>query len=153
MQRFKVATYRDINWRGEPDAKTETMQTLARGARKSIENVTPEIADINRAYGPLAELRDRLPQVANRIDNYNPFSLSTMLGAGFGGAAADIKGAVLGGLAGMLNNPRGAASLAITLRDLENKGLLGNLLDNNLVWPALRQGLLQSGRLEELGFE
>ena len=153
LQKFKVATYRDINWRAKPGAKTATMQSLARGARRAIEDVTPEISAVNRQYGPLAELRDRLPQVAHRIDNQNFIPLNTGVLTGAGGAAGNIPGAVAGGLLGMLEFPRVKAGSAIALRELQNAGLLGNFLDNSAMAHAIRHGLLQSGRLEALPFE
>lgn len=150
LQEFKTATYDQINWRGEPSAKTATLQTLARGARKSIEGLTPEIKAVNQRYGPIAELRDRLGQVANRIENLYPWSLSTGIYGGAGGIVGGKTGMAIGAAASMLNNPKILSGLAIYLRNLQNQGLVGNLLDNNQLAAALRQLAIQSGRLEGL---
>lgn len=146
MQKFKVTTYRDINWKGKPTAKTETMKALAKGARKSIEDITPEIRAVNQQYGPLAELRNRLPQVANRIDNRNPLSLSTLFSAGVGGGLGDVPGAILGSTVGMANNPKILASAALKAHQLQQGGLLGNMTNNRMLPYLMRQGLIQSGR-------
>lgn len=149
FQRFKTATYRDIKWKGDPTATTETMQALARGARKQVAKASPEIAKINKRYGPLAELRDNLGGVANRIDNHNPLSLSTGLYATAGGSVGDALGAIAGAAMSAVNNPKISAAMAIKLRDLQNKGLL-NFVDNSPTNHMVRQALLQSGRLDGL---
>jgi len=147
MQKFKTATYRDINWRGKPNAQTETLQTLARGARNAMEDASPEIAAVNRRYGPIAELRDRLPQVANRIDNLNQLPISTPLYGGLGSVVGGPTGAVVGAAVSLLNNPKVAARMGIYLRKLQNNSLFGNFVDNSTIGHAIRQFLLQSGRL------
>jgi hypothetical protein len=77
VQKFKTQTYKDINWRGKKNARTETLKALARGARKSLEDISPELSAVNKEYGPLAELRKILEQPAQRIYNRNPVSLPT----------------------------------------------------------------------------
>lgn len=147
MQEFKTSTYNDINWKGKPSAKTETYSALARGARKAIENVTPEISLVNERYGPLADLRDRLPQIANRVDNHDFLSLRTLLAMTAGGQHGP-GGSMLGLAAGVYDHPKVKAAAAIKLRELQNKGLLDIYLDNNTKNYLLRQFGVQSGELK-----
>lgn len=149
MQKFKTATYRDINWKSKPSAKTETMKSLARGARKSIADLSPELADVNRAYGPLAELRDILQQPAHRISNRNPMSIVPPLTATAGGAMGGIPGAVMGAGVGFLNNPQILSRMAIGLRSAKDSGIIDLLSSGSPYAQLLRQGLLQSGRTNE----
>lgn len=150
VQKFKTQTYKDIKWRGKANARTETLKALARGAKKSIEQVAPEIADVNRAYGPLAELRKVLEQPAQRIYNRNPISLPTAGTTTAGAAVGGPLGAATGAAVGTLQNPAIMARLALGLRGAQDRGVLGALTSGSPEAQMLRQGLLQSGRLEEL---
>ena len=150
VQKFKTQTYKDINWRAKPGAKSETLKALARGARKAIEDVTPEIADINLRYGPLAELRDLLPQPAHRISNLNPLSLTTPLTTTAGGVAGGPVGAMLGGALGAMQRPQIMAKGGIALHGLKEAGPLAALTSGSPLAQMIRQGLFQTGRLEEL---
>lgn len=150
VQKFKTQTYKDINWRAKPGAKSETMKALARGARKAIEDVTPEIADVNLRYGPLAELRDLLPQPAHRISNRQPVSLTTPLTTTAGGVVGGPAGAAIGAGLGVTQNPRVMAAMALGLRGLQEQGGLGALMSGTPAGEIIRQGLFQTGRLEDM---
>ena len=62
---------------------------------------------------------------------------------------SQLTGAVIGAAASLMNNPKVAARMGIYLRKLQNNGAFGNFVDNSLIGQAVRQFLLQSGRLPE----
>lgn len=150
MQRFKTSTYRDVNWRAKPDAGSDTMKALASGARQALAKMSPELAEVNKAYGPLAELRDVLQQPAHRIGNRNPMSIVPPLTATAGGAIGDVPGAIAGAGIGLLNNPQILSKMALMLRGAQEKGAMGQMATGSPYAQLLRQGMLQSGRLNEL---
>ena len=150
VQKFKTQTYKDINWRAKPGAKSETLKALARGARKAIEEVSPEIADINRRYGQLKELRDILPQPASRISNLYPVSLGTPMTTTAGGVVAGAPGAAAGATLGIMQNPKILARSAIGLEGLRQGGPLTALTSGSPIAQLMRQGLFQTGRLEDM---
>jgi len=150
MQDLKTATYRDINWRVDPDASTETMQAMARGARKSLADLSPELDLINKQYGPLAHLRESLQRPSKRIGNLNLMGISAPLMAAGGGAVGDTLGAAAGLSAGLAMNPHIMAKLALIARGAQETGPLGQITSGSSTAQMIRQGLLQSGRLEEI---
>ena len=152
LQAFKRDLYKQINYDAKQGTSTYAAnaaeQALARGARKSLEGVSPEIADINARLGRLIELTDELPQPAARIGNRDLLGIGIPMKSMMGGAVGDVPGAATGAALGLLDLPRLKAGAALKLENLRRRGARG-LLDANVPAALLTQGLFQSGRFSE----
>jgi hypothetical protein len=146
---LKVDTYNKIAWdakrlRGSP-IKEDAYKAIARGAKESLEQMAPEVSDVNRQLGELYELQPHLQRAAGRIGNRNIMPLTGMLNPAAGAAVGGPLGAAIGAGTSIFELPRVKARTAIGLENLRT-GAFDPRLRNMLI----RQGLFQSGRLPPL---
>ena len=153
LQDFKVDAYKRIDWKPGMKpvgaAKKATHKAMARGAREGMEVMVPEVGDINKQLGPLYELQDPLSRSAARIDNRNLLSITGPLNVGGGYALGDTPGALAGAGVSALGSPKIKAANAMLLNQWKNQGLLGGFTENSMIPFLMRQGLLQSGRIND----
>lgn len=130
LQDFKVNAYKQVNWQKLADpgkltpAKEKAVTTMARTARREIEGLVPEVADVNRKYGQLAELREPLSRSVNRIDNRDLIGIGVPLKMAAGATVGGPAGGLLGNLAGFFDAPIPKAKLAQALEQLRVNPLL-----------------------------
>lgn len=148
FQSFKTKLYEDIHWdavrqTGEPI--TEALRkNLASGAKDSLEETIPGIADLNKKWSKPLSLKDSLQQSAARIENRNLFGLGEIAASGMGAGVGGLPGAVAGGLLYAMNHPAVSARSGISLHHLQNPatGLL------RLKPRDAYLGLLQAGNIQ-----
>lgn len=153
VQAFKVDLYDKIYKRQlSSDAnkrtgvKTETQETIARGARHALEDVTPEAADINRLLGDLYTSRKPLSQSTARIDNANVIPTRSL----FAGAAGGWKAALA---AAFVDHPKLKSKLAFAIDSLKKGDITAaeKGLNSNEIRAALRLSEMSQEELEEMG--
>lgn len=141
LQKLKVSSYEAINWdakrmTGAP-IKEDTYKAIARGAKESLEELSPNIGPTNQQLGKLYELQPHLQRAANRIDNHNIISLDSSVKTAAGAGVGDVPGAGVGALLSILGNPKAKAETAIRLQALKDQGgLLGYLRNNPTISNA-----------------
>lgn len=136
-QRMKVATYQELRGKyGElKSVDIEARKTAARALKEEIQNLVPEVGDLNRAEGDVILLRKAIDAASKRISNKDVISIMDPLA---GGAGTALTGSASGGwltliarrvlgdptvktrLAAVLKRggPRGAGVTAIQARTL-----------------------------------
>lgn len=131
-------------------AKIKLRKAVAQNARKLIEDIVPEVKELNQKDKALIELWDALETRANAISikDLITYGQSMKMGAlsGAGYLVGGEKGAVIGGGIGILlaiySHPQVRSKLAIVLEELRTKGININ--------PKISQALLaeyESGKL------
>jgi hypothetical protein len=153
LQDLKRNLYKSANFdvkQGKADpAVNQARKNIANKSKGLIEEQIPGVADLNRRYGSLVELSDPLTRSANRIDNRNLISINQPLNTGVGYGVGGVEGGLLASGLTALGNPKVKPHIAIWLNDLMKKGLLDTMTDNAAIPHAVRQGLLQSGRVND----
>ena len=153
LQDLKRNLYKSANFdvkQGKADpAVNQARKNIANKSKELIEEQIPEAADLNRRYGNLVELSDPLTRSANRIDNRNLISINQPLNTGVGYGVGGVEGGLLASGLTALGNPKVKPHIAIWLNDLMKKGLLDTMTDNAAMPHAVRQGLLQTGRVND----
>lgn len=162
LQAFKRDAWDRIKWepgRQEiPKAKQDAYKAMGRAAKEEIERLAPGVKGVNRELGDLLQLHTPnkgvgLAQSAQRNQGRFPVSFYTPTGATAGALMTPdnpLVGALLGGVAGqMATSPALQSQLAIALNRAKQSSYPGMFANNNLLPFAVRQGLLQSGRLED----
>lgn len=157
-QQLKQAVYRETegfyNSVKNSPAKIQAKQAVAKAAKDAIEEIFPEVKQLNKQEGALIELRKQLEKSASRISNRDLIGIGTPIKGVAGGAAAGLPG-VAGGLAlGLFDTPQVKAKLAIVLNSLKKKGvalpddsLLKKILDTEP--EAVRIASRQAGVISE----
>jgi len=102
---------------------TEAKMAIARGIKDSLEEVIPEIKQLNASEKSLIDLRKAINSRVSTISKGSliPFNASARSMAG--GALGGPIGAASGFTAGLLSGPTIQAKLAIVLDKLKNKGV------------------------------
>lgn len=154
-QRLKQAIYKETEGfyssvKNSP-AKIEAKHAVARAAKESIEEIFPEIKNLNKQEGALIELKKQLEKSASRISNRDLIGIGVPIKGGAGGAVAGPAGMAGGLILGLFDTPQVKAKLAIVANRLKKKGVI--LDDDSLMrkiiettTPAIP--LRQAGRLE-----
>ena len=152
LQRLKRRTYNQINFdvrQGKANyAKNETRKGVARAARSEIEKVVPETKDINLRLGDLLELRPHLERSADRIERLNLTGISAPLNIGAASTVGGAPGAAIGAGVSILEFPRVKARTALGLESAR-KMKLSDFADNKISRALAKQGLFQTGRINE----
>jgi len=148
LQDLKISAQKAAKY--DPGTVRETgtelgSKAIAKAAKEQIEELIPDIRDINKELGTLKELKDPLTRAAARIEQKDIISLGAPVKVMTGQAVGGPAGAVGGFLAGMVESKK--AQLALKLRRIQDAGL-GNLIDQSLVPTLIKEGLWQAGRLE-----
>jgi uncharacterized protein YdcH (DUF465 family) len=133
-------------------AKVKVRKAVASNARQMLEDIVPEIKQLNKSEGELIELWDAVESKAARISNRDLIGLGLPIkiasGAAGGYAIAGEIGAKIGtGLAlahGIIDSPIVKAKMAIVLNRLKEQGI-----KIHPTQAAIRLGLVQAGRLDE----
>jgi hypothetical protein len=129
IQKIKQRIYRDLETFYEQHkaspAKVELRKAIARNAREQLENIIPEIKQLNKNEGALIELWGALESKANRITNKSMIGFDTY-----------IKSAAAGGVGYMLTGSETGAKigtgigLALSLYEIpEIKAKIGLVLN------------------------
>ena len=134
-QKLKQRIYRELQSYYEKHkatpAKTEIRKAIARNARKLIEEIIPEIKQLNQKEGALIELWDAVESKASRITNRDiisiglPIKMGTGAGIGFmfAGQTGGTVGTILGFMLGIFDTPQVKAKIALVLNKLREKGI------------------------------
>lgn len=158
-QELKQAIYRETegyynSLRNSP-ARIEAKQAVAKAAKESIEDLFPEIKQLNRNEGSLIQLRKELEKVSSRISNRDLLGIGVPIKGGAGGAVAGVPGLVSGLAVGLFDTPQVKAKLAVVLNSLQKKGavladdsLLKTILEAAPGTPAITAR--QVGKIKEL---
>lgn len=163
LQRIKTDLYKRINFnRSQQKADIpleETEKALSRGARESIEGIVPEIKDVNRQYGGLEMVADKLPRSVSRIDNRDMIGIGVPIKAGTGAAIGEsigsfmgapgvggAAGGFLGSSIGALDAPRVKSALALALA--RNKNKKAAFTPHSLPYANMAY-MLQQGQLDD----
>lgn len=153
LQAFKQDLYdrlfRDFAKQSPVTAIREKLdKNLARAAKEGIENAIPDqpIAELNRQYGDLLNLKEGLNRSTARVSNRDLFNLTDIAAVGMGSSIAGVPGGILAGLGNVLRHPVPSGRIAIGLHNLQNPtmGLLRLQPRDALL------GLLQTGNIEEV---
>ena len=103
---------------GRMDRPTErTYKAIARAAKEQLEIYIPEVKELNKLYGDIAQVQKKLQiPASNRIGNRDVMGIGAPIKAGAGAAVNGSVGAAAGVLAGLLDTPSIKASLGINAR-------------------------------------
>lgn len=122
LQEIKTDLYRKINFHRKQNTTSlpleDVQKALARGTRESIEGIVPEIADVNRQYGDLSNLRDILDGPVARIQNRDMVGIGVPIKMSAGSLLTGdygVLGGAAGGLLGVLDAPTNKARAALAL--------------------------------------
>lgn len=121
-------------------------QAFARGLKEEIEAIFPDVKPLNARDGHLIKLQDVLGRSIGRIGNREPLGgIATPLSVGAGEAVAGTPGAILGLLSRVVQQPKNASRLALSL----SKGQKGLVFSRPSRRRAILPGLYQAGRIQE----
>lgn len=115
---------------------------ISRATKRIIEDLDPNMKDINSSWGKLLELKNPLMQAANRLENNNSaFRMQHVIGSVAGHAMGGPAGAALGLGASVLASPERLQKLAHALKrtgknlDANYAAInKGGLLNNSKIW-------------------
>lgn len=132
LQVIKKDLYEKINWKAKRMTDTPIEEgiykNIARGAKEGVEELVPKSKALNAEWGKLLELKPELQRAANRIENRDIVSLSSLPLMIGGGIAGDLKGAAAGlGLSALLH-PKVSGAAAIWLNKAGRRGPLFNMM-------------------------
>jgi len=151
LQEYKQNIYQKSKYRADStpalEMENETRKAMGKGAKEEIVARMPETAGLNQRLGSLYDLEAPMTQSAGRIANRNTMGIGAPIKMAGGHAIADVPGAVVGGIAGIWDNPAVKQSSAQRIFDLQNKSIL-----NSTVLNPTRVGLLgdSSGHVANL---
>ncbi len=153
LQKFKTNAYKKIKF----DAKNlksnqvtdDTRRAMAKAAKEKLEDIVPEVKDLNAREGLLLALSKQLEQKSNRIENLNNSSLTTLLNPAAGYSIGGPSGAALGYVLNTFDKPKVKAKAALLADSLMKKGSVKQYLNNDPKKTALIQALMNSGRVNE----
>lgn len=124
LQKLKTDAYKQIEWDirkpAPTDAAEETYKSIAREARKGIEQQVPGVKQANAQWGAMQEVKTPLARSVNRIANRDMIGIGAPIKVGAGAASGGIPGAIAGAVAGIADAPVPKAHLARAARALEN---------------------------------
>lgn len=152
LQDFKVDAHQRLNYdksmfQGNY-VDDRMQQNMASAARQRLEDINPDIGPINKRYGNLLELEDKLEGAAKRISGNNFLNIDVPLKTAAGAATSGPAGAVSGGALSVLEMPRVKARTALILEALRNRD--ASSLTRNRTAPLMgRQALMYGGRAQQ----
>ena len=147
-QKMKQRIYRELekeyNRVSLHPISAEARMAVARNLKEAIEEIIPEVKELNANESELIELRDAITRATERIRGRDLLSLGTTAKAAGGAAVAGGPGLATGLLLGLMDSqPIIKSKLGLVLSKIKSKGfktkptLLGAML-----------GLYQAGRLD-----
>jgi len=155
-QKLKQAIYKETEGfyssvKNSP-AKIEAKHAVARAAKEGIEDIFPEIKELNKKEGALIELKKQLEKSASRISNRDLIGIGIPIKGGAGGAIGGPAGMGAGLILGLFDTPQVKAKLAIVANRLKKQGvviskdsMITKILDTT--HPAIT--LRQAGKLSK----
>ena len=158
VQKIKQRIYKDLQTMYEKHksspARAELRLHIAENAKKALEDIIPEIKQLNKEDGDLLELMKAIETRANAITNRDlinigiPVKMGTLSGVGFvlGGQQGAAIGSSLGLVLGIYDLPQVKAKMAIVLNKLRQQGIAVRPTTT-----AMRLGLYQVGKASEIG--
>jgi len=148
VQKLKQQIYKETeSYYGkvtENPAAIKAQQAVARAAKESLEEIFPEIGQLNKKEAALIELNQAIEKSASRIANRDLLGIGVPIKGVAGGVAAGPWGVATGLGLGLLDSPTVKARLSIILNRLKRQGVQ---ISPNSGFTAL--GLFQAGRLGE----
>jgi hypothetical protein len=126
-QKLKQGIYKELEglygqFNNSP-ADVKAKKAIAKTAKEYLEEVMPEIKQLNANEGELIKLREAIQRSANRISNRDLMGLGAPVKAGAGGVVGGPEGAVAGYILGILDTPAIKSRLAIAADRLRSKGV------------------------------
>jgi hypothetical protein len=155
-QQMKVKIYKEMETAYDKmvqlPAKTEAKMAVAKSLKEGIEEIVPEIKQLNQKDGALIELRKEIEKTTRRLSNRDLIGIGVPIkggaGAGMGyafGQEAAIAGATLGMILGFIETPGVKSRLAVVLNRMKQQGIVVKPT------PTLtRLGLMQAGRASDI---
>lgn len=125
-------------------ASVQAQKAVATQAKDFLEDVFPEIKQLNQKEGALIELRKALDRPVDRISNRDLLGIGIPIKGTVGGVAAGTPGIVAGLALGLLDSPLVKSKLAIVLQRVRRQGIQ---ISPTSGFVAL--GLFQAGRAKE----
>lgn len=123
---------------------TETRMAIASNAREAIEQLVPEIKQLNAKDGSMIALRKALESRVATISKGEIINISNAARITAGGMLGGAVGVGAGITVGILQHPLVRAKLAIVLNDLKNANVVINPTQ-----AAIRMGLVNVSRAEQ----
>lgn len=119
-QALKQGTYQSLGNKAYGELKGATIEaqkSLARGLKEELQNIFPELKDLNAKQSELFDLQPQLERAIGRIDNHQLIGLGTPMATTAGAAMANSAkaGLAAGILKTVLDNPMLKSRLAIAL--------------------------------------
>lgn len=156
IQKIKVNIYKELQGYYEKQkaspARVESRKAVARNARQMLEDIVPEIKELNQKEGALIELWDAVESKANRISQRDligiglPIKVASGSAGGYAlaGQTGAAIGSALGLLHGIIDSPQIKSKLAIVLSRLKQQGI--QVIPTK---AGTRLGLFQAGRMTQ----
>ena len=158
VQRLKREWYDKLDFQKQNPNVAETVSkttqegtaSLARGAKKRLEEAAPGIGDVNVELGKLLDLKNLgLGRSAARIGHQDVIGMSPLIKSQIGANVAGDIGTMTGLVGSLALKPRGKAGLAQGLYNTQRRGL-GEFVNNEGILSSatptlLRQGAIYSG--------
>jgi hypothetical protein len=143
-QKLKQRIYRELESEyqkiTQQPASTDAQKAIARAAKESIEEIVPEIKQLNQADGELIALRKVIDRSAARITNHDIMGLGVPIKGTMGGVVGGAEGATAGLLLGFIDTPAIKSRLAIILNKLKKQKI--DVKPNRTL---IRLGLVKAG--------
>ena len=158
VQKIKQTIYKELKSQyssaNYDTFKTQAIKGVARAAKESLEEILPEIKQLNKNDGDYIELMEVLQRSANRVGNNYTVSLRGSAAIGSGGAMGYAMGGTTGAAAGtaaglglaVFEQPLVKAKLANIITKLKKRGV-----SINPTATAIRLGLIEGGRAINAG--
>lgn len=126
-QKMKQRIYKELDTQYSKmttrPASVDAQMAVARAAKESLEDILPEIKQLNANEGALLELNKALQRSANRISNRDIMGIGVPIKGSLGGIAGGTGGAAAGLALGILDTPIVKSKIAIVLNRLKKKGV------------------------------
>jgi len=127
IQKMKQKIYRNLQSYYEKvknsPIKVQANMKIAKNAKEALEDIFPEIKQLNKNESAYIELIEALEKPVSRIKVGDVMGLGAMSKMGAGGVAAGPIGAGLGAMAAVYNSPSVKSKLAIAANKLKKQGI------------------------------
>lgn len=157
VQDFKSDLYNQINWKASraqgQKIDEDIYKAVGRTAKAAIEEVAPEVGELNRRWGEMIDASKPFERSSARIDNRNAIGLQTPMVATAAEFIAPGIGGVTAGGASLLTGPKNKARLALAINEIQKaNGRLDRVPSrvlSGLTNAEVRQAVIQAGRLQQ----
>jgi len=136
VQNMKRQAYQqlkfDVSQQAAKFGEVEAEKAIVRGAKKSLEQIDPNVQKINLREGKLLELGDELERAVGRLDNRNLISLDTAAKVAAGAATGSPVGTGVGVASSALGAPRAKAKTALILENIRKTAEISDRVNKSL---------------------